>query len=386
MEIALEPRVLRWARTRAGLSEEQLAKKMGLVPERVLEWEATGNIKLSWVERLAEKTYTPYGALYLDEPPVETLPVADFRTVGSGALQTPSPELLDTIGLAMERQEWFREFAIASGQDALDWVGKLKGDEEVEQAAQWIRERFGLETAEDLDVKTWEEAMRHHCEDLESAGVLVMRNSVVGNNNSRPLEVEEFRGFALADDYAPLLFINSRDWKAAQLFTLMHELVHLVLNVSGVSNPKETYAPGQSYERFCNAVAAEILVPAAELRDRVAQMGQDLSALSKYFKVSALVMIRRLFDAKIYSKDDFAREWAAQAARHRAEDKARKEDTESGGNPYLTKRSRLGKRFCYALLESALEGRTPPREALRLLGISNMEKMRKFARSLEFAV
>ena len=379
--IALEPSVLRWARTRAGLSEDELAHKMGLAPARVLEWETTGHIKLPWVERLAQKTYAPYGALYLDKPPIEELPVADFRTLGSNARPTPSPELLDTLGLALERQRWFRDFAIASEQDRLDWVGTLKGNEEIEAAARWICERFDLETASRAQAKTWEDAMRRHCEDLENAGVLVMRNSVVGDNNSRPLRVEEFRGFALADDYAPLLFINARDWKAAQLFTLMHELVHLVLNVSGVSNLEQTYAPPQNYERFCNAVAAEILVPLSELRERFARGAEDVAELGRHFKVSLLVMLRRLFDAGLLSKNDFARQYAAQVARHRA-DAEKLKAKEGGGNPYMTKRSRLGKRFSRALIESTLEGRTAFREAFRLLGVRNGEALRRYAREL----
>ena len=377
--------MLRWARTRAGLSEDELARKMSLVPQRVLEWEATGQIKLNWVQRLADKTHTPYGALYLAEPPVETLPVADFRTVGSGALQTPSPELLDTLGLAMERQDWFREFAIEAGEDKLDWVGALKGNEKIEDAARWICENFALETAARAQAKTWEDAMRHHCEDLENAGVLVMRNSVVGDNNSRPLDVEEFRGFVLADEYAPLLFINSRDWKAAQMFTLMHELVHLVLNVSGVSNLEQTYAPPKSHEQFCNAVAAEILVPLAELSQKFAQGIEEVAELGRHFKVSLIVILRRLLDAGLLSKNDFAREYAAQVAQYRSDAEKLKEK-EGGGSYYNTKGGRLGKRFSRALIESTLEGRTAFREAFHLLGVRNGDALRRYARELNFRI
>jgi Zn-dependent peptidase ImmA (M78 family) len=123
-----------------------------------------------------------------------------------------------------------------------------------------------LDTDMRSDARNWEEALRLQVEGMEESGVLVMRSGIVGNNTHRQLSVEEFRGFALSDPYAPLVFINSRDSKGAQMFTLAHELVHIWLGVSGVSNLEATYAPNHRIERFCNRVAAELLVPGVELR------------------------------------------------------------------------------------------------------------------------
>lgn len=136
-------------------------------------------------------------------------------------------------------------------------------------------------------------------EQCEENGILVTRTGMAKGNPHRPLKVEEFRGFALSDPYAPLIFINSRDSQAAQMFTLIHELVHLWLGLSGVSNLTSTYAPSARIEQFCNAVAAEILVPMEALRVQLAQVHQDedpVRRLGRYFKVSSLVILRRLQD------------------------------------------------------------------------------------------
>lgn len=382
MNVALQPGVLRWARERAGLSIESLARKVGTRPEKVLEWEKSGQITLKQAEKLAQKTHAPFGYLYLYTPPTETLPVADFRTVGSESVAAPSPELIDTLDHALERQDWFREYAIASGLPRFDFVGWLTGDEDIVTAARYVRERFVLDTASRSQARRWEEALILQCESIENQGVLIMRNGIVGDNTHRSLRIEEFRGFALADVYAPLLFINSNDYKAAQMFTVMHELVHLCLGASGVFNLEETYAPPQPIEQFCNAVAAEILVPSDELRAQFAGAA-DVSNLTRHFKVSQLVIFRRLRDISLISKQEFTRRYAEAESRMVKESET---SSSGGGDYYRNKVSKLGRRFTRALLESALEGRTSPVEAFRLLGVRNSEKMRNLAKELQFDI
>lgn len=373
--ISLEPEVLKWARQRAGLSIEDLARNF-TQPEKVAAWETDGKLTLKQAETLAAKTHTPFGYLYLDTPPVEKLPINDFRTVGSQKVLSPSPELLETIGRALERQEWFRDYAVSNGFKPLDFINSLTGEEEIVPAAQRLRKRLSIETSVRANAHTWEEALRLQRECLESQGILVMQSGIVGENTHRPLNVDEFRGFALSDEYAPLIFINSKDVKAAQMFTMMHELVHLCLGVSGVSNLTKTYAPNRAAERFCNAVAAEILVPAHELMKQY--VGVDkITALLRHFKVSVLVILRRLRDLRLITVEEFDRLYNdAQVSFQRAEG--------SGGDYYNTKISRLGRRFLSALMESTLEGAIPLKEAFRLLGVSNVQTMRNLARELQF--
>ena len=385
MDIPLRPEVLRWARERARLDVETLANRIGTSPARVESWESDGRIRPKQVEKLARATHTAGGLLYLPEPPVETLPVSDFRTLRDEEMRTPSPDLLDVIDQARQRQDWFRDYLVGAREDSLDWVGALRIDMPIGVAAEQVRRAMAVDTELRRSASTWEEALRLQIALIEEHGAMVMRSGIVGNDTHRPLSVDEFRGFALADSYAPLIFINATDTKGAQMFTLAHELMHIWVGASGVSNLDKTYPADGAIERFCNAVAAELLVPADELRAawRDARTKADPeAALTRRFKVSRIVILRRLRDLDMISRDTFLRHYREQQEFFERQ----QENRASGGDFYNTQRSRTGDRFARALVESALEGRTPYRDALRLLGMSNVETFHRFARELRFAV
>jgi len=384
-EVVLEPTVLEWARNRVGLSESGLAHKVGTPAGRVLEWERTGHITLSQAQRVARATYTPLGYLYLTQIPPEQLPVTDFRVVGDEPPERPSPNLLDVLDGAGLRQDWYRSYLVSTGADPLDFVGTLSETVPVLQAAARVRERHGLAVEQRQEANTWDDALRLETERIEQSGVLVMRSGIAGTNTRRPLDVQEFRGFALADQYAPLIFINSCDARAAQIFTLLHELVHLWLGQSGVSNFDRTLPNNHQSERYCNAVAAEILVPEAALRQRwadVAGRADGVSALGRVFKVSGLVILRRLYDARILDWSTFRARYVQEEGRY-GEASARRT---GGGDFYKTQQTRLGSRFIGAVIESALEGRTSSRDAFPLLGIKTVATFREVARRHGFAI
>ena len=383
MNISLQPTILRWARERSGLSVEALAKKIQVRPEKVAGWEESGELSFKQAEKLAKVTHVPFGYLYLIEPPQEVLPIPDFRTLGNEEVNHPTPDLLATLDQAQQIQGWFREDLLAREQELLPFAGSLSQDLSALEAANRIRQVVGFDVRQ--QIHSWEEALRLQIEQIEATGVLIMRNGIVGNNTHRILSVEEFRGFALFDAYAPLIFINGRDAKAAQMFTLAHELVHIWVGVSGVSNLDKTYVKHNGIEQFCNQVAAELLVPSIELLQQWAEVGtQDdwLRSLTKQFKVSSLVILRRLNDNNLITESVFQQRYQAEQERFQ---EATSQQT-GGGDFYRTQLSRLSNQFIRALIESTLEGRTPYRDALRLLGLSKMETFHELAKELTFSI
>ena len=145
-----------------------------------------------------------------------------------------------------------------------------------------------------------------------------MVNGVVGSNNRRKLDPQEFRGFALADNLAPLVFINGADTKAAQMFTLAHELAHIWLGLSAVSDAQASQVPEHEVERWCNRVAAELLVPLAVVRnehDPRNSLGEEMNRLARRFKVSTLVILRRIHDAGGLTQDQFWRAYREELER-----------------------------------------------------------------------
>ena len=116
----MQPGVLQWARERARVSRDELARKMQVKVDRVVEWEETGNISVAQADRLAERTHTPLGLLYLSKPPEDNLPIPDFRTRNTEAPPLrPSLDLLETVYGMQRRQDWMREELIRKGTDPL---------------------------------------------------------------------------------------------------------------------------------------------------------------------------------------------------------------------------------------------------------------------------
>jgi len=228
-------------------------------------------------------------------------------------------------------------------------------------------------------MSTWTDALRLFIEQADALGVLVMVSGVVGSNNRRKLDPEEFRGFALADALAPLVFINGADTKAAQMFTLAHELAHIWLGQSALSDVGPASTPSHGTEIWCNRVAAELLVPLALIREEFrpsAGLQEEINRLARRFKVSTLVVLRRIHDAGGLTRDELWAAYDTELQRLRALPKG------GGGDFYLTLGARAGKRFARALVTSTLEGRSSFTEAFRLLGFKKMTTFRELGHNL----
>ena len=376
--IAASVPVLRWAAQRARLHDDDLAARFRKWP-LWLSGEAMPTLKQ--LEDFARLSHTAIGYFFLPAPPVLALPVPDFRTLRDEVLAEPSSDLLDTLYLCQQRQDWYRDHARMHGLPALPFVGSASVQETPEAVAQRLREVLGLSAEARRQQPTWSEALRQLIAKADDAGVMVMVSSVVGSNSHRKLDVGEFRGFALADSLAPLVFLNGADSKAAQMFTLAHELAHLWLGASGVSDAQAGQVPEQHTERWCNQVAAELLMPMAELQAAYqphAPIPDEIQRLAREFKVSTLVALRRLFDAGYITQTALWQHYREEQERLRA----LKERSGGGGDFYRSLGARTSKRFSRAIVASTLEGLTSFPDAFRMLGMRKTATFYEAAREL----
>ena len=377
--ITINSDLLHWARERSGIAREELAAKFRKLPE----WES-GEMQptLKQVEAFARAVHVPVGYLFLTEPPEEPIPIPDFRTIAGQAMTRPSPNLLDTIYICQERQNWYRDFVRVAREPELAFVGSATVETPPETVASEMRKMLGFDLAARRKCSTWTEALRLFIRQADEAGVLVMVSGVVMSNNRRRLDPAEFRGFALSDPLAPLIFVNSVDTKAAQMFTLAHELAHIWLGASALSNLG--VVPGQGFRReevWCNAVAAELLVPLVALRADLQEnepLPDALSRLARIFKVSTLVILRRVLDAGRINRARFDSEWAKEFERLQTFPQT----GSGGGDFYRTTLARVSHRFARALVVSTLEGQTLYRDAFRMLGVRKTETFNNLGREV----
>ena len=380
--ITLQPKVLRWARERAGLEREQLAANLKLQTQDIAEWEHSGRITFNEVDDLAKYTYTPVGYLYLSEPPDDSLPIADFRTRTGVSPQRPSPNLLDTVYQMQLRQAWMREEMISQEDPSLEFVGASSLDSSPSQVAAAMSDALQLSGGWAAVEGSWTNALRTLRDHIESAGVLVVFNGVVGNNTRRKLDVEEFQGFALVDEYAPLIFVNNSDYKTAQIFTLAHELSHIFVGESGLSKLQDLSPTDHTVEEICNKIAAEFLVPIEDLHERwntARESSDPYHNLAKHYKVSTVVAARRVLDSELITREAFFEYYYENRAENWGG--TQQSDKGRGGNFWNNQLWRVGARFGSAVSRAVMEGRVSYTDAYRLTGLkgdtfSNMpEKM-----------
>lgn len=376
--VAVSPTLLSWALDRSGLTEEDSRY------ERFSRW-ASGDEQPTFrqLETFATATHAPLGYLFLPSPPVEKVPIPDFRTMGNVGVSTPSPDLLDTIYDSQVRHDWYRSYAVEQDYDPLPFVGSASVNDPVIQVADDIRRTIGFTMDERPQYKRWEDALRRLIDAIESVGVLVMVSGIVGGNTRRKLNPEEFRGFALTDPMASLIFVNGADSKAAQIFTMVHELAHVWLGETALSEAGMATQSSNAHELWANQVAAEVLVPIANLRKDYRQSADpaELQRLAKLYKVSTLVVLKRIHDAGFLTWDDYQKRYATELARVK-EIMAIKG---SGGNYYDTQPLRVSQNFARAVIVDALEGRTLFRDAYGLLGATKRKTFDGLAEKLGVA-
>jgi Zn-dependent peptidase ImmA (M78 family)/transcriptional regulator with XRE-family HTH domain len=359
----VKPELLRWARERAGRSVAEFSARF----KKLAEWErGEAQPTFKQLEDFARATYVPFGYFFLPEPPEEHIPIPDLRTIRHENISHPSPGLLDTIHSMQRRQAWLREELIECEAEPLDFVGSARSSDDPQGIGREMRRMVGLQDGWAGDVRTWRDAVGELRRTIEELGVMAVINGVVGNNTHRKLDVEEFRGFALSDEYAPLVFVNGADAKSAQMFTLGHELAHIWLGESALTDTGLISRPSQEIESWCDQAAAEFLVPAQALKacwPDVRHEEAPFEVLARRFKISPIVAGRRAMDLRLVSRQTFFNFYQEYIARERRPNAA------SGGDFYKNQNTRVGERFALQVLRAAKEGRVSFKEAYDLTGL-----------------
>lgn len=372
----INPEILVWARERLGFSVSEFARKLGKTEERLMEWE-DGFRPLTFKQAMdfASKAHIPFGYLFLTQPPIEDLPLPDLRTVDGQEVNRPSAELLDLIKLMLQRQDWYKDYLKQQFAEANSIVGSFANIRDVNQVVADMRQK--LNVAAHPVRGNWEDYYRDLVTKIENIGILVMRQSYLGHH-TRTLNVGEFRGFAIADELAPMIFVNHADAPGARLFTLIHELSHIWIGQSGVSDGNTQNQ--RQEEVFCNAVAAEFLVPETEFRQHwqsgVDDWQENLPVLESHFHVSKWVLARRALTCNFIAQIAYQKFIAAEKEAHQ-----NRESSGSGPSYYKMKKAEISDLFSNAVVSQALNGQLLLREAGDLL-VMKPTNIAKFAQEL----
>ena len=346
--------LITWAREREGLSIEKAAKKLGIKSARLERWEdGTETPNFNQKRRIASKFYVPLSCLFMKEPPVEKLPIVDFRTINSEDAK-PSPRLLEVIYDAQRKQNWLSEIRRDEQVDPIITEGGK------DRPVEYINKLLDIENLR-RTAKNYEDFLRELITQLDDKGFIVIRNSRVGFNNSRPLSEREFRGFALHDPYAPLVFINGKDATAGQIFTLVHELAHLVLGESGLDARFD-----HNTEQNCNQIAAEVLLPSDRIIDLDCTSFDAIKRTAKSFRISTFVVLIKAKQLGKIDQELFDLYWQ----RSKAESNNRRARGSSGGNFYTNvKFVAGGESFLKTVRQYTLVGQMLYRDAYQLTGL-----------------
>lgn len=369
MRVSPNPEVLTWAIRRCGEDAGSLVRAF----PKLEDWiSGESQPTLKQAESFARRTHVSLDLLFANSVPELGLQIADFRTLG-GTRAEPSPELYDTVNQMMYRQDWMRSYFLEEGHDPVPIVGAFgdsHGGGSDAEVADAIKGWLSLEGDWAFSLPDSQAALRCLRDAAEAKRVSVVINGIVGDNTHRPLSVSEFRGFVLSDSAAPLIFINGRDAKAAQIFTLAHELAHLAFAKTGVVAPEaETADEGLALERRCDSIAAELLMPGELFADtwhggdRNGGYARCLCA-AKAFKTSVPACARRAVGLGLMGWPEY-RSVIDQHLQRNGSSRT----SGGGGNYYHTKGDRLGAVFSDAVLTALKSNAITYVEAFRLTGL-----------------
>ena len=326
-EAFITARVLRWARERTNTTPSRLADKLKIKAESIKSWESgEKNPSIRQAEKLAQKLHVPLPYLFLPTPPKDEIPLPDFRTIENRIFDQPSPDLIDLINDVLAKHAWYKEQLQREGAPVRPFVASHTNNRSPEVIAADIASTLGITDELRTSCKSWQEFLTRFIERAQACGILVMRSGTVAGNTRRPVSTDEFRGFAISDGLAPLIFVNSSDYQAAQIFTVGHELGHIWLGTTGISNEKLNQPDPSNIEKICDAIAAEVLAPRDIFLEKWKQTDGQVGTIARYFRVSSLVVLRRARDLGRITQHDFDELFETEKRKYKR--------VQSGGNFY----------------------------------------------------
>lgn len=364
VNVNIQPAIISWALSQT--SEEKLGTKL---VDNIKHWlDGTKSPTFNQIEDFSKKSHIPLGYFFLQTPPIEQISLLEYRTLDSIQLTNPSRNLIDIIHDMEAVQEWMVNYRKEWNYDTISIVGSLKGITDISVIADTIRKDLGLNIEWYKDCGNPSEAFNKVRGLLEECGIVVMMNGIVGKNTHRALDVNEFRAFAMVNEWAPLIFINGADSAGGRLFSLFHELVHLWIGENDLYNDTKYSANGiKPIEVTCNAVAGALMVPKTVFLEKWNNNTNDdihekIKELARMFRCSSSVIARRALDNKKIDQNvyNMVIEDAIEAYIQTKQEKS------SGGDYYRVARSKLDGVFVRALCESVNSGRTSFTEAYRL--------------------
>ena len=351
----INTQIFTWAIARIGITMNEVLIKY----PKFLEWKTGKTLAtINQLKDFSNHYHFPFAYFFLENiPDNERKEILFFRNVKNTSL-FENENVNETVRILKNRQEWLSDYLKENGALQNEIIGLYKEENDCNKVITGIRKYLNLEKEDILRFKTPTEAIARLTQILEEKNIIITFNSVVNNNGHRHIPIELCRGFCLIDDYTPFIFINSRDSKTAQLFSIIHELAHVFISFTAGFGEHGAQALDNPREAFCDEIAANFLVPKDILLSKLELTDGELA---KMFNVSKIVILRRKLDCGYISKEEFLKAYNELPKFEKT--------SKSGGNFYRTAKLRIGNKLLKCVNNALKERIITPMEAYRLSGV-----------------
>ncbi len=345
-QLPVNPDMLRWARETGGFGIDDVVvklKRKRITSETVASWEK-GAASPTYVqlERLAYEIYKrPLALFFFPEPPEEETPAESFRTLPQEEINLLEPRLLYLVRQAKVMRENLRELfdGVNPAKKQVCSDITIHSSDTISDVAKAVREYLGVGLNQQYALTTNDKALKYWRNVLEKHGVFVFKDA---------FKDDECSGFCLYDDVFPVIYINNSQAKIRQIFTLFHELAHLLFKTGGIDLRHDDFVqrmrgPNKRVEVFCNKFAGEFLVPTEDIKPRIRNHTIDdnlLTRLARKYSVSREVILRKCLDLNHITK--ITKAFYEAKVKEWNEERFTRGKPGPGGNPYYTKGAYLG--------------------------------------------